>query len=135
MTRNRIIAGLVAGLVGGAVFYLAIGAVLGLVAHLLISAVLGVVFGLAFGPRLKTGGASLVWGEAYGIMWWLLGYLTLLPLALGNGIFWSVDQIRPFFAFLIGQVLPFGAVLGLVYYGMMKLLGDEEEAEAEATHN
>lgn len=131
MTRNRMIAGLIAGLVGGAIFYVAIGAFLGLVAHLVISGLLGVVFGLAFGPRLKTGGASLVWGEAYGIMWWLLGYLTLLPLVRGNGIFWSVDQIRPFFAFLIGQVLPFGAVLGLVYYGMMKLLGGEEAIHEE----
>ena len=121
-TPVRIAAGFVAGLLGGFLFALTVGAFFNFVVHLLVSGVLGGLFGWAFGGRLHTGGASLVWGEAYGLLWWLFGYLTLVPLLTGNGLYWQPEQIRALFPFLLGQIIAYGAALGLGYYLLVKLL-------------
>ena len=118
----RSLVGLLAGLLGGIIFALAIGPFYNIIIHLLLSAFLGVLFGLFVGPRLHTGGASLVWGEAYGLVWWILGYLTLFPIISGEGLYWSVEKMREFFFLLLGQVIAYGAALGLGYYYLMRVL-------------
>ncbi|MGH2542953.1 MAG: hypothetical protein ACRDIB_09160, partial [Ardenticatenaceae bacterium] len=85
--------------------------------HLMVSALLGVVFALLFGPKVRTVGAGFVWGEAFGVLWWLVGSLTLLPLLSGHGLDWSVEAIRQSFALLLGQFAAFGATMGLTYFG------------------
>lgn len=117
----RLIAGAIAGLIGGLLFWLAVGILFTPLNHLLISVLLGIVFALIIGPHLQTGGASLVWGEAYGLAWWLIGYLTLVPLVVGDGLYWLPEQITALFPLLLGQVIAFGAALGLSYYGLVKV--------------
>ena len=116
-------AGLIAGLIGGGLFTIAVGTLFNPITHLLISALLGIIFGVWIGPRLDNGGASLVWGEAYGLLWWLFGYLTLVPLVLGEGLYWSPEEIQFLFPLLLGQVIAFGAALGLSYFGLIQLAG------------
>jgi hypothetical protein len=107
----------VAGLIGGNVLALLVSPPpLGFVLNLVISAAVGVIFGLAFGPKISTAGAGLVWGEAYGVFWWLIGSLTLIPLLSGQGLGWTVSAVHELFPLLLGQVLAYGAVLGLGYY-------------------
>ena len=40
--------------------------------------------GLLFRRESYTYGVGLAWGLVYGLMWWLLGPLTLMPILLGN---------------------------------------------------
>lgn len=117
----RLLAGGIAGVVGGLLFWLAVGILFTPLNHLIISIVLGLLFAVAIGGHIHTGGASLIWGEAYGLAWWLVGYLTLVPLASGEGVYWLPEQITGLFPLLLGQVIAFGATLGLSYYGLLKV--------------
>jgi hypothetical protein len=54
--------------------------------HYAFSIVIGAGFGLLFQRDVRGLGSSLGWGTGYGMMWWFLGPLTLLPLAGGGGI-------------------------------------------------
>src|SRR5690349_18914589 len=55
----------------------------GWVYHLFNASVIGGIFGLVLGslPRSLLSGA--VWGAVYGIAWWVLGGLILMPLMMG----------------------------------------------------
>ncbi|KAA3659928.1 MAG: hypothetical protein DWQ04_20825 [Chloroflexi bacterium] len=117
----RLLAGALAGLIGGLLFMLTVSILFSFVIHLVISVGLGLIFAAFVGPKLHTGGASLVWGEAYGLIWWLVGYLTFIPLAFGEGLYWQPEQIKALFPFLLGQVIAFGAALGLGYYCFIKI--------------
>ena len=125
----RLLAGLVAGLAGGFLFSIAVGTILGFVPHLMISGLLGILFAVLVGPRIKTAGGSLVWGEAYGILWWLIGYLTLIPIFLGDGVYWEPAEIQALFPLLLGQTIAYGAVLGLVYYCIVRTFSGPADAD------
>lgn len=125
----RLTAGLVAGLAGGLLFSLTVGTIIGFLPHLIISGVLGILFALFIGRRLKTAGGGMIWGEAYGILWWLVGYLTLIPLALGDGVYWQPEEIRALFPLLLGQTIAYGAVLGLVYYCIIRFFTGPASAD------
>ncbi|MDQ6648982.1 MAG: hypothetical protein M3Z02_02500 [Actinomycetota bacterium] len=98
--------GRIAGLVGGA------STGVGLTVHLFISVVLGASYGVAFRKEGSDGEAALGWGLSYGLLWWLLGGLTLLPVLLGQPPAWSASAIAAAFPSLIGH-LAYGAGLGL----------------------
>jgi hypothetical protein len=53
---------------------------LGIALHFLIAFVIGASFGLLFQRDVRGAGSSLGWGLAYGLLWWFIGPLTLLPL-------------------------------------------------------
>lgn len=73
----------IAKLVGGD------GALLGMIVHLVISAGIGALYGVfLLTDRL---GALLGAGAAYGVIWWILGPLMLMPARLGMPLF-AVDQ-------------------------------------------
>lgn len=122
MTRNRLLAGAIAGVLGGCVSGLLAAPATGWPVHLPMSGVLGLLFGLGFGARVRTAGSGLMWGQAYGILWWLLGPLTLVPLVDGRGLQWTVPAIQSSFPHLLAHMVGFGAVLGLAMYGLGRLL-------------
>ena len=123
--------GVVAGLVGGLVFTIVMTQIgllstvaslvggestaLGLAVHLVIAATVGVLYALVFARRSTDVGSALGWGVAYGVLWWLLGPLTLLPVFLGDGPQWTVDAARDAYPVLIGH-LAYGAMLGAAFY-------------------
>ena len=127
----RIIAGLVAGLIGGIVSGLLVPPEPGLGVHIVISIALGLIFGLAFGPKIQTAGAGLVWGAAFGVFWWLTGTLTLLSVVSGEGVRWTATAAQELFPFLLANVLSFGGALGLSYYPLINLLRKINHREAE----
>jgi uncharacterized membrane protein YagU involved in acid resistance len=64
----------------------------------------------------------------YGFAWWVAGALTLMPLAAGTGLAWSLDAARARFSAFPGFLL-FGACLALVYkwlHGLGQLLFSDD---------
>lgn len=93
--------GVIAGLIGGSVFGVMMATMqmlpmvaglvgsesilVGFIVHMLISAVIGASYGV-IGPRLPAGWPVAIGvGTVFGIIWWVLGALILMPLILGMG--------------------------------------------------
>lgn len=88
--------------------------------HYLIALVIGASFGLLFQRDVRGGGSSLGWGLAYGLLWWFLGPLTLLPVLQGHTPTWTDERGRQLFGSLIGYVI-YGLLVGLVYAAIVRL--------------
>ena len=137
--RNTVTAGAVAGLVAGVVFGLMMqmmsapapggsampmmamvaqvvgssSVAVGWLYHLFNSAVIGAAFGLLLGGRVAGSmrrGAAL--GAGYGILWWILGGLILMPLFLG---------MPPFAPIRMAPMRPvaMGSLVGHLIYGVL----------------
>ncbi len=86
----------------------------GTILHYLIAITIGMSFGLLFQRDVYRSGSSLSWGVAYGILWWFLGSITLLPLLTDQRVDWSITHISLQFGTLVGHIV-YGAALGLTY--------------------
>lgn len=133
--RNRVVGGVVGGLVGGLAFGVMmqmmgmIGMVAGLVGgsgagagwivHLAIAAVIGFGYGLlstVVAPRLAP---NLGLGVAYGLVWWILGPLLIMPAVMGMSLF-TINQGT--LMSLVGHLL-YGAITGVVAALVVQRLG------------
>ncbi len=92
----------------------------GVLLHLLIAVVIGMSFGLLFQREARGYGSSMLWGMAYGMLWWFLGPLTLMPLWLGEGLDWSPEYGRLLFGSLIGHIM-YGLLVGMCYATLDRL--------------
>ena len=99
---------IVASLVGGT------SLVLGFIIHMLISALIGMSFGLLFQRESPNPLSALMWGLLYGLMWWFIGRLTLLPVILGAPLAWSLQSANSALPSLIGHLL-YGAGTATVF--------------------
>ena len=116
--------GAIAGLIGGIPFGIMMGmmgmmpmigmlvrvdsAFAGVLVHAAISIITGAIYGF-FAVRFpQTWGVAALAGFVYGIIWWVLGALILMP--SGPGMF---DQI-----FVIGQMQWF-SLMGHIVFGMV----------------
>ncbi|MEM9654208.1 MAG: hypothetical protein AAGA65_19090 [Actinomycetota bacterium] len=144
--------GVVSGLIGGAVFTVVMiqigflstvaelvggeSAIVGVVVHLLIASTIGIAYGLLFVRRSHDPGSALGWGVAYGVLWWMLGPLTLLPILLGGGPEWSVAAATDAYPALIGHIA-YGAALGAAFFRLERRRDpwwvSRSEAEAART--
>jgi uncharacterized membrane protein YagU involved in acid resistance len=129
LLRNAISGGL-AGLLGGLVFgtwmaqvgmFPLIAGLLGTdvtevgqMLHFVISVVIGIMYGVLFRSDIYSVGTSIAWGATYGLIWWMLGPLTLMPWLLGQGLQWNLEAAQSAFPSLIGHVI-YGVVLALAY--------------------
>ena len=85
--------------------------------HLFNSAVIGVLFGWLLGGRVQRYGSGLVWGLIYGLVWWVLGGLILMPVLLGMPAFAPL-MMAPMVPVALGSLvghLIFGAITGAAY--------------------
>lgn len=130
--EREVIAGVVGGVAGGMVFGMAMqmmgmipsiaalvghtGLVSGWAVHLLISMILGAGFGLVAGRMLTTWGRGLLLGIGYGMVWWVLGALLLMPARLGMPVFQFTTMA---WQSLMGHMM-FGAILGLVSVAIVR---------------
>jgi len=105
---------LIAGLVGSE------SPAVGMALHFVIAVVIGANFGALFQRDVRGFGSCLGWGLAYGILWWFLGPLTLLPILHGSPPDWSYQQGGALFGSLVGHVI-YGLLLGLVYAALDRL--------------
>jgi uncharacterized membrane protein YagU involved in acid resistance len=95
-------------------------AMVGMTLHFGIAVIIGASFGLLFQRDVRGLGSCLGWGLAYGILWWFLGPLTLLPILQGSQPDWSYQQGSALFGSLVGHVI-YGLLLGLVYAALDRL--------------
>ncbi|MEB3370962.1 hypothetical protein [Saccharopolyspora mangrovi] len=127
---SRVLHGALAGIGGGLAFGILMtmmgmlpmvamlvgsdSAAVGAVVHLAISALLGAGFGLVV-PFTRFW-ALLGAGVAYGVIWWVLGGLLLMPGGLGM----PVLQMSPSaMQSLIGHLI-YGIVTALIFYGFRR---------------
>jgi uncharacterized membrane protein YagU involved in acid resistance len=126
---RTIILGVVGGVVGGVVFGIMMATqgmmpmiaamvgsqsdIVGWLVHFAISAFIGGIFGI-IAPRLPASWvALLIGGVVWGIVWWVLGALILMPLSLGmNEMVLQIGQMQ--INSLIGHVV-FGVIMAAVY--------------------
>lgn len=147
MTARSVQNGLYGSLIGGAIFGAMMGmmgmlpmigamagapsAAAGFAIHLVISAIIGFGFVLTLATlgRERTGGLGA--GLFYGLAWWLLGPLTLMPLfmGMGLGVNWSISAAAAAAPSLVGHLV-FGGVLGTVYHWLQT----RAEAAFELSH-
>ncbi len=92
----------------------------GVVLHFAIAIVIGMSFGLLFQRDVRGYGSSMGWGMAYGLFWWFLGPLTLLPILQGKPLDWSYMRGSALFGSLVGHVI-YGVLLGMVYAALDRL--------------
>jgi len=86
----------------------------GLLVHLLVSALIGMTFGLLFRNESSNLGTGVAWGWLFGLIWWYLGPMTLLPLMLTGVCDWSTDAASALLPSLMGHLI-FGAVTAFVF--------------------
>jgi hypothetical protein len=85
--------------------------------HLVNSAVIGALFGWLLGRRVHGYGSGLLWGLAYGLLWWVLGGLILMPVLLGMPAFAPL-MMAPMVPVAVGSLvghLTYGAITGAAY--------------------
>jgi NADH dehydrogenase len=92
----------------------------GAVIDLATSAMIGATFAAIF--RYQPGGyaPTISAGVLYGLVWWIIGPLTVAPAILGRGPTWSVADANAALPSLIGHVL-FGALTGFWYHVLVGL--------------
>ncbi len=130
---RAIVAGGLAGTIAGSIFsrWMYIGEFFPLLAgfgdlssrqvtvifHFGVALVIGSTFGLLFQRDIRSYGSSMGWGLGYGIFWWFLGQLTILPALSGGPLDWSADRGSQLFGSLVGHIV-YGLILGVVYAGL-----------------
>ena len=98
----------VASLVGG------VSAVLGFAVHMIISALIGMSYGLLFRHESPNFGSAIAWGLLYGLIWWFLGPLTLIPILLGRQFVWTIQAAGALLPLLVGYLI-YGAATAFVF--------------------
>lgn len=87
---------------------------LGFVVHFVISVLIGMSYGLFYQHEAPDVGSSIAWGLLYGLVWWFVGPLTLLPILLGGTATWTVASANILLPSLIGHLI-YGAVTACVF--------------------
>jgi len=93
----------------------------GMTLHFIIAVIIGVTFGLLFQRDVLGYGSCMGWGLGYGIFWWFLGPLTIMPLWLGKPLDWSLGRADALFGSLIGHII-YGVLLGSIYATVDRIL-------------
>jgi uncharacterized membrane protein YagU involved in acid resistance len=95
-------------------------AAIGFTLHLVFAVIIGATFGVLFQRDLFGFGSSLGWGMVYGLFWWFLGPLTILPVWQGKIPDWSWEHAAALFGSLVGHIV-YGVIVGLVYAAVDRL--------------
>lgn len=123
-------AGIVSGLIAGVVFGAMMGmmgmlpmvaklldgssAIFGFVLHLVFSAVIGLIFSIFLGHAAVDKARGIMLGLVYGLIWWFLGPLIIMPVWLGMGVQLSAAGMQMALPSLWGHLV-YGFILGLIY--------------------
>jgi uncharacterized membrane protein YagU involved in acid resistance len=86
----------------------------GMTLHFTIAILIGASFGLFFQREIRGFGSSMGYGAAYGVVWWLIGPLTVLPALTHQPIDWTVAHASAKFGSLVGHIV-YGLIVGVIY--------------------
>jgi hypothetical protein len=86
----------------------------GIALHFVFAFIIGATFGLLFQRDVRGYGSCLGWGFGYGIFWWFLGPMTLMPLWQGRNLDWSYLHGQELYGSLVGHVV-YGLIVGVIY--------------------
>ena len=108
----------------------------GVFIHLLVSTAIGMTYGLLFRNEAASPGHGIAWGWVFGLIWWYLGPMTLLPLLLTGVCDWSTDAASALLPSLLGHLI-YGAVTASIFllidrFYMRSLLLDPRIAARES---
>jgi len=136
---KKIFAGVVGGVAGGLLFGMMMArmgmlpmigsmvgsptAAAGWAVHLMISAGIGGSFAVVLGWLALGRASSVIFGGLYGMVWWVLGPLTLMPLMMGMGlgVNWNLTAAGEMLPSLMGHTV-FGLALGFGYDLLLRRL-------------
>ncbi|HET6411327.1 MAG TPA: hypothetical protein VFG53_04660 [Anaeromyxobacter sp.] len=99
---------LIAGLVGSQ------SRMVGVTLHFVFAILIGASLGVLFQRDLRGFGSNMGWGMAYGILWWFIGPLLVLPLWAGQPLDWTWQRGAALFGSLVGHVV-YGLLAGVIY--------------------
>lgn len=80
--------------------------------HLFNSAVIGAIFGWILGGRVHAYALGFTLGPLYGVFWWILGGLILMPILLGMPAFAPL-MMEPM------RLAAVGSLIGHIIYGLI----------------
>lgn len=86
----------------------------GYLIHLLVSALIGMTFGVLFRNEGSNLNVGVAWGCLFGLIWWYVGPLTLLPLLLTGECDWSSSAAAALLPSMLGHLI-YGAVTASVF--------------------
>ena len=86
----------------------------GFLLHMLVSALIGMTYGLLFRNEASSLGLGIMWGWLFGLIWWYIGPMTLLPLLLTGECDWRASAASALLPSLAGHLI-FGATTALVF--------------------
>ncbi|MGA8224239.1 MAG: hypothetical protein WB780_21510 [Candidatus Acidiferrales bacterium] len=86
----------------------------GMLIHLTVSALIGMTYGLLFRNEGSSLNVGVPWGCLFGMIWWYVGPMTLLPLILTGECDWSSDAASALLPSLLGHLV-YGAVTASVF--------------------
>jgi len=86
----------------------------GLILHLIVSAAIGMMYGLLFRNEASSLGLGIAWGWLFGLIWWFVGPMTLLPLLLTGACDWSTDAASALLPSLMGHLI-YGAATAFAF--------------------
>ena len=86
----------------------------GVALHFVFAFIIGASFGLLFQRDVRGYGSCTGWGFGYGIFWWFLGPMTLMPLWQGRNLDWSYLHGQELYGSLVGHVV-YGLIVGVIY--------------------
>jgi hypothetical protein len=92
----------------------------GMTLHFIFAVIIGASFGVLFQRDVRGFGSSMGWGAGYGLLWWFLGPLTILPIWQGHRLDWSYVRGGMLFGSLVGHII-YGLIVGLIYAALDKL--------------
>jgi len=92
----------------------------GMTLHFIFAVIIGASFGVLFQRDVRGYGSSMGWGAGYGLLWWFLGPLTILPIWQGYRLDWSYERGGMLFGSLVGHII-YGLIVGLIYAALDKL--------------
>ena len=86
----------------------------GFLFHMFVSAVIGMTYGLLFRHEASALGLGVMWGWLFGLIWWYIGPMTLLPLLLTGECDWRASAASALLPSLTGHLI-FGATTALIF--------------------
>ncbi len=98
----------VAGLMGRS------SVLVGFLIQMIFSVLIGMSYGLLFLREAPNFGSGILWGLLYGLIWWFIGPLTLLPILLGANFTWTTEAATSLLPSLIGHLI-FGALTAFIF--------------------